>query len=513
VVSPAPPHIPGQPSSLSEPVRVDDARCANDSGAGGSPTSHRGRAWVGGVLRAILRRVGLPEDLASITVVKGFFRAGSEDSLRVRFARGTAWSFTGSVLSQGLSLAASAVTARLLGKAGFGQVAMIQTTVGTFGVFAGMGLGLTATKYVAEYRFTSPDRAGKIIALSNWTALISAAAVSGLLYAFAPELAARTLHAPELSSALRIGTVLLLFTALAGAQNGVLAGFGAFRALARINVIRGLLVLPVTAVAVTYWGLLGAISALALTMAAACVMGQFAVREVCRQNAIRVSWTHCWGERRVLWGFSLPAVLSGAMAGPATWAVSTFLVQQPQGYAQLGLFNAAYQWRNIIAFLPATVSQPVFVMLSHLAGIKASSTHKSFMRLNLYLNTGLGLAVAVPIIVMARWSMKVFGKDFSSAGPILVFLALATVISVAAAVVGQAIASMDRMWSGFLLNLIWALALGATSYLLVPAYGALGLAIAFLLSYSVHAATVTIFYRSMARGSFLKVRALPGSDE
>jgi O-antigen/teichoic acid export membrane protein len=464
-------------------------------------------------LLAVLRGAGLPEDISSVAALKGLLQARSGDSLRGQFARGTAWSFAGSALSQGLNVLASAVTARLLGKAGYGQVAMIQATVGTFGVFAGMGLGLTATKFVAEFRRTAPDRAGKIIALSNWTAAVSAGLICALLYAFAPELAAQTLHAPSLSMALRIGTGLLLFSSLAGAQSGILAGFGAFRAIARINVVRGLLVVPATALAVTVWGLPGAISALALTMGAACLMGQFAVRDVCRRNAIRVSWKHCWDERQVLWGFSLPAVLSGAMAGPATWAVSTFLVQQPQGYAQLGLFNAAFQWRNIISFLPATVSQPLLAMLSHLAGVRAHSTYKRFFKLNLYLNAALGLAVALPIICLAPFAMRAFGRDFSSAWPILVLLALATVISVAAGVVGQAIASIDRMWSGFLLNLIWVMALAAASYLLVPTYGALGLAIAFLVSYSVHAVTVAVFYRSMAGVSFLKAGTLLASEK
>src|ERR1022692_3038167 len=42
---------------------------------------------------------------------------------------------------------------------------MIQSTVGMLGIFAGLGLGITATKYVAELRSHDPERAGRIIAL------------------------------------------------------------------------------------------------------------------------------------------------------------------------------------------------------------------------------------------------------------------------------------------------------------------------------------------------------------
>ena len=48
--------------------------------------------------------------------------------------------------------AAFVLAGRLLGTAGFGEVGMIQSTQGLFGVLAGAGLGLAATKYVAEYR-------------------------------------------------------------------------------------------------------------------------------------------------------------------------------------------------------------------------------------------------------------------------------------------------------------------------------------------------------------------------
>ena len=39
-----------------------------------------------------------------------------------------------------------------------------------FQVFAGLGLGLMATKYVAEFRTNDPQKSGRIIVLSNLVA-------------------------------------------------------------------------------------------------------------------------------------------------------------------------------------------------------------------------------------------------------------------------------------------------------------------------------------------------------
>ena len=60
------------------------------------------------------------------------------------------WTFAGTVISRGLMFVATVAVARILGKTAYGELGMIQSTVGMFSVFAGFGLGLTATKYVAE---------------------------------------------------------------------------------------------------------------------------------------------------------------------------------------------------------------------------------------------------------------------------------------------------------------------------------------------------------------------------
>src|SRR5580658_7469795 len=85
--------------------------------------------------------------------------------LWVRLARGVFWSLVGAVLARGLGVASSIIVARALGIAAFGEFTMIQSTVGLFGTFAGLGLGVTVTKYVAELRESDPVRCGRVIGL------------------------------------------------------------------------------------------------------------------------------------------------------------------------------------------------------------------------------------------------------------------------------------------------------------------------------------------------------------
>ena len=187
-----------------------------------------------------------------------------------RLARGAFWSLTGSIIARGLGLLSGIVVARVLGKAEFGQLGMIQSTVGMFGVFAGLGLGLTATKHVAEFKTTDPARAGRIIGLSSLVSWGSGTVVTAILFFLSPWLAAHTLAAPELSGLLQLGCLLLLLGGVNGAQTGALAGFEAFKAIARVSLIVGAISLPITIGCVVYLGVRGAVWAQILNPATQC---------------------------------------------------------------------------------------------------------------------------------------------------------------------------------------------------------------------------------------------------
>ena len=285
------------------------------------------------------------------------------NSFRARFARGAFWSLVGTLISQALTLAASVVVARLLGKVGFGELSMIRSTVGMFGVFAGLGLGLTATKYVAEFRLKDPGRAGRIIGMSSCVAFLSGGVISTLVFAFTPYLAAHVINAPHLAPELRIACALLFLNALVGAQTGALAGFEAFKTIAKVNLCRGLLTFPLMVSGVYFWGLPGAVSALAIAAAAGWVLNHFALRNQTRRAAIAANYRGFWPELPVLSKFSLPAVLSGFMVAPVTWVVKALLVNQANGYAAMGIFEAANKWRRLVVLVPSLLAQVLLCFL------------------------------------------------------------------------------------------------------------------------------------------------------
>jgi O-antigen/teichoic acid export membrane protein len=401
-------------------------------------------------------------------------------NLARRVAHGTFWSL-GGTLSRALGLTASIVTARILGKEHFGELGVLTSTLMTFQVFASLGLGMTATKFVAELRWKDPARTARILALSTIVSFWSGVVAMGLLWTVAPWVAAHAIHAPELAGLLRIGALGLVFVTLGGAQAGALAGFEAFRTMARLNVMAGLFGVVAAVGGVWFWGLSGAVTA-----AVQWALTHFALRAHVLRYGIPTGLADWRREFRVLWTYSLPALGQGVMVIPVNWAAAAILVEQPFGYAEMGVLNAANQWYGAVLFLPSAISGAILPVLSERVGQGDAASARKVLRAAIAIDA----AVVVPIIaagsLASPWIMGMFGPGFNVAWPTLIaVLATAGLLAVAnpPTVVLQA---SGRLWLGFAMSSVWAVTyIGVT--LALVGWGSLGVALARLIAYLVNA--------------------------
>ena len=79
---------------------------------------------------------------------------------------GSFWSIVGSAISRGLIFIAWIIVGNILGSGEFGAFGLIRDTIIMFTSFAGLGLGITASKFVAEYMGNDKGKATRIIALT-----------------------------------------------------------------------------------------------------------------------------------------------------------------------------------------------------------------------------------------------------------------------------------------------------------------------------------------------------------
>ncbi len=403
-----------------------------------------------------------------------------------RLAKGAFWSIVGAVISQGLMLAASVLVARMLGKTGFGELGVIRTTVGMFGVFAGFGLGLTATKYVAEFRCSDPERAGRIIGLSGLVAIVTSGLMALGLFIFAPWLAEHTINAPHLAAVLRIGSLILFFSGLNGAQTGALSGFEAFKTIARVNLFVGMISFPIFLVGAYFGGLTGAVWALAINLCFNWFLNHIALRKEARRYGVPFTFMKCSREMSILWTFSLPALLAGSMVAPVNWICSALLVNQPNGYGEMGIFSAANQWYIILLFLPGLLGQVVLPVLSERLAQKETHQSMKTMVLAIKWNALLVLPLVLLVSIFSPYIMDLYGRGFRSGWPTLVIVLLTTGLVAIQTPIGEIIAASGKMWIGFAMNMGWAIIFVLGTILLVDK-GSIGLAISRAFSYIIHA--------------------------
>jgi O-antigen/teichoic acid export membrane protein len=389
-------------------------------------------------------------------------------------------------LGQLLTLSTSIITARLLGAAVFGEYGMVLSTIATFGTVAGLGLGTTATKYVAELRSSDPIRAGKIAALCLTLSLLSSGTIALVLYVLAPHIAATLLGASRLIPELRFGCALLVLNAVAGAQSGVLSGIESFRRVAAATVIRGLITFPAVCFGAWGWGLLGALAGLVLASAGSVLITHLLMNRDCRVAGITVSLGWRVPEWGMLWRFSLPTVLSNILVVPATWATNILLVREPGGYEQLGIYNVAGQWRMALLFLPSVFAS---VALPAMTRLHAAGNMQGYRRLVLIVAAFSVAAAAIPAFVVCLCASRIAaicGAGFEQTPAVVMALSAVAVLTAVNNIVGAAITATGRAWAGAAFNLLWAACFVGAAIILIPLYLATGLAWALAGAYISH---------------------------
>jgi len=425
----------------------------------------------------------------------------------LRLARGVFWSMAGAVISRGLMLCATVLVARMLGKTVYGELGMIQSTVGMFGVFAGFCLGLTATKHVAEFRQSDSERAGRIIGLSGLFAMGTGGLMASGLLIFAPWLAEHTINAPHLAGVLRIGALIMFINALNGAQTGALAGFEAFKTIAHVNLFVGLISFPILVCGGYFGGLTGAVWALAINLCFNWLLNHIALRKEARRHRVPFSFRDCGRELPVLWSFALPATLSGIMVGPANWACRALLTNQPNGYAEMGILTAALVFQGMLMFVSGILSAPLLSMISN-AGVNISEKLGTINILSTWI---LGVVFAIPLLCFPEIAQLVFGSDYATRSFQVTFslVIFCTSIMTFKAGLARVLAANSLLWWGFFSNTLWASILIVSTIFFVH-WGAPGLAASLTVAYILNTVVLLPLYYSrnlVPKGTLISIES------
>ena len=384
-----------------------------------------------------------------------FVAALRSNPIFYRVAHGAFWSLLGTVAARAFSLVAMVLIAKILGVEDFGAYGILQSTLETFGLIAGFSLGSTNTKYLAEFRTKDVARAGRILSLTNSFALASSGAIALVLWAASAWIAEGMLKRPDLAPLLSLGAVYLFISAQNNVQVGSLGGLEAFKETARINIIQGILS-PVVGVPLVYaLGLQGAMISMIVIAGIGFILLRLALHRNCRVNGIHIRYLdrESLRELPVIARFAVPSVASGLLVLPVIWLSNTLLVNQANGYSEMGLFNAANQWRQLVIFVPNVLAVVLLPVFSDVYGNRSAAEFRSAFELNLKLTWMIALPATVLVIALREFSSPCSASNIEGSIYSIAPLMITAFLNIVNNVVGNAITGAGRVWQGAMLNL------------------------------------------------------------
>lgn len=408
-----------------------------------------------------------------------------EPSLFERLVHGVKWNMLDVAAVSAGNLAVAILCARLLGVDDFGALAIIKSTVYMLATVAGLGLGGTATKYIAELKGAAPLRLERVLGLCQVVAGVVSGLFAAALLALAPEIAAGQLQAPQLAPHLRLAAVYVFFTTLNGYQVGAMIGFEAFRSMAVLNVLQTVLSLAGTALLTWWWGLWGAACALGLTACCNWLLYHGALQRELQGRGLRLRYRQLRREAPVLTGFAVPAAVSGVIGSLAVWAANALLVRQEDGLVAMALFSAAGNVRSLVLFFPALVTRVISPMLCTLAGGGRGGACARLFGFNFAATVGVAAVVAVAASVAAPYLLAVFGRGFRGGEAVVLVVALFSVVEVAANSLYQTLFIHGRLWWQVGVISAWSAVLLGVVQGLAADFGAVGLGCAYLAAHLV----------------------------
>jgi O-antigen/teichoic acid export membrane protein len=425
-----------------------------------------------------------------------------------RLCGAAAWSVSAAVTGRFAALLSAVLLARILGPARYGEYALVLSTVMMVSSVATSGVGVAASKYLADVRGGDPALCPAAIGAIAVIVAVFAGTAGVALWWGAPALAVRHFHRPEMGVLLTLGAPALGFAIVLGAAQGALNGMERFRAAALLGGASAIVLACVLPASAYFFGTLGALGAWALVTAmSAC----WAVRHVFSSRHLLPAPDPAllWRETRRFSAMSVPIVLGALVMAPVNWIALSLLAKSPSGIVEVGHFSAAYQWYVGLTFVPSVIANACLPLLSRLCSAGDGQGFSALVRDGVTANALMACASSALIWVSADVIMKMYGPEYVQSASLLRWLAVASAANGLNVAIGQAMTASNRLWTGVFVNLAWCAVFLGWVAATVSHAGAQALAQALVVAYTVH----TLIHLALLRGHLRRAHAHGGPEK
>jgi O-antigen/teichoic acid export membrane protein len=396
-----------------------------------------------------------------------------------RIVSGTFWSVVGNGFGKLFTFIAMVLVARILGKETFGDFGLVQSTAVTFVTFSGFGLGVTATKYIAELVHTDKLRTGRIIGLNYLFTFFSSAIVAIIFYFSVPWICEANIGAVHLINEIRWVALLLFLMTFMSIQLGIMSGFQDFKGQATATFIVGVLSIPAYIIGTKLGNLHGAVLGLLVVTAINVLINSIFIFQNTRKLGIRYSFWDAYKELPILWKFSFPTMLCTIVYSGIFWVCQMMLRATPNGDAELGIFFAGLSIWSILMFIPMKLCSVMLSMLSEFHGMNNHRRFRKTVTLHFLINIFVVGIFVIPVAIFSKQIMTLFGDDFANGYGTLLLLCLFAGLYIIGNNVDQIVLSQGKAWLAFVYCVLGSIVTITTCYYLITTnWGSLGLTLA-----------------------------------
>ena len=425
-------------------------------------------------------------------------------SISSKFISAVSWTTLASLVARASGLVVSILMARFLGSNALGMYTIVLATLGLFATFLNFGLGLTASKVVAQYYMKDPEKVGRVISLLFLTLVVAIFFGALIYWNLLPYISNHIYKIPKLFPVLKLSLLWLIIMCVNQLFESILAGLQGFKLLMLTNSILSLLNLPLILLAF-YLGGSNVLSALVvvgtLTAILQLVLLLFVVCLEAKKYGIVLSFQQLKPLiRPVLFDFSVPAFIGKVMEQPLSWVAILLLVKLSGSISYVGGLTVITNIRTWLLYLPTmlvSVLIPLFTDIYHTRDISDFRRTLVFNQRFLWFTTFpfvvFALAIIRPMIELF------FGKSYEMFWLSGAIFLIWTILLPINEVNDRAMVAMGKMWLSLSFRIIYLVLLIIGLLTLIPKYHLEGYVIGWGISYFIYVSIQTFWLKQVTQ--------------
>ena len=403
------------------------------------------------------------------------------------------WGSLAGVFSQGLNFLTNIFLARYLGIK-YGELVLYTSTNGMLQTFSILGLNVLATVFVAKNLKSNNFTLGKIIPNMYFFVGIMTLIVA-LISICINEFQLFSIHFWIVESWFVKSAIIIwfIFSTIDALQISILLGFSAFKDVAIVSLIKGIISIILTLIFMKFYGLSGAIYAYAVSFIISFAFNLNFIKKNCLLYELKLVYKLDLTLIVDLLKVSTPIFIASFVLLPSQWGINYIIFNRDNGSLALTIFGIASQWMMLVQFFPLQISKVVLPFLT--SKDNSTSDYKKTENTGLLISIIIGLSLIFVVFLFEKHIIAVYNIGYETAKYPFRILMIAALFSIINLYLGQTLIAVGRTWLKAFLDIIMSITLFLAFLASVNFSAPVSLSIAYCSSFIV-ASLLTLFFKN-----------------